>query len=111
MAGAVAYLLGFITGIYFLFTEKRRFVRFHAMQSTILFGGLFAISLGLSIIPLVNVVWLVLSPLVGIGAFALWLWLMYQAYQGKEYKLPWVGDLSEEKLKETQRGAEKPEEE
>ena len=42
LMGALAYLLGPITGILFLLMEKgNKFVRFHAMQSTILFGGLF----------------------------------------------------------------------
>ena len=44
LMGAVSYLLGFVTGIIMLLVEKQsRFVRFHAMQSTILFGGLFVV--------------------------------------------------------------------
>lgn len=98
VAGALAYFLGFITGIFFLLTEKGRFVRFHAMQSTILSGGLVILSLVLGIIPIVNVVWFALSPFVTVAAFVLWLYLMYQAYQGKMYKLPWIGDISEQQM-------------
>ncbi len=110
VAGALAYFLGFVTGIFFLLTEpKNRFVRFHAMQSTILFGGLLVISLVLGIIPVINVLWLVISPLVGIAAFVLWVWLMYQAYEGKEYELPYVSQLSREQLKAREKMEEKEE--
>ncbi len=110
VAGALTYFLGFITGIFFLLTEpKNRFVRFHAMQSTILFGGLLVISLVLGIIPVINVLWLVISPLVGIAAFVLWVWLMYQAYEGKEYELPYVSQLSREQLKAREKMEEKEE--
>ncbi|HEB13927.1 MAG TPA: hypothetical protein ENI09_00745 [candidate division WWE3 bacterium] len=110
VAGALTYFLGFITGIFFLLTEpKNRFVRFHAMQPTILFGGLLVISLVLGIIPVINVLWLVISPLVGIAAFVLWVWLMYQAYEGKEYELPYVSQLSREQLKAREKMEEKEE--
>lgn len=39
IAGALAYVLGFVTGIFFLVVEKNsKFVKFHALQSTIVFG-------------------------------------------------------------------------
>ena len=44
VAGALAYVLGPVTGVLFLVLEKKsKFVRFHAMQSLITFGGLFVI--------------------------------------------------------------------
>ena len=40
LAAALAYLLGFLTGILFLVIEKdSKFVRFHALQSTMVFLG------------------------------------------------------------------------
>ena len=51
LMGAASYLLGFITGIIMLLLEKQsKFVRFHAMQSTILFGGVFIINMILGFI-------------------------------------------------------------
>lgn len=97
LMGVAAYLLGFITGIIFLFIEKEsKFVRFHAMQSTIVFGGIFVINLALGFIPILG--WfagLVLS----FAAFVMWIVLMWKAFQGEMYKLPFVGDLAEEQLK------------
>jgi len=55
VAGLLCYLLGFITGILFLVVEKKsRFVKFHAMQSTITFLSLFVISVVLGWIPIIG---------------------------------------------------------
>jgi uncharacterized membrane protein len=97
LMGAASYILGFITGIIFLLIEKEsKFVRFHAMQSTILFGGIFVINIALGFIPILG--WLV-GLLLSFAAFILWIVLMWKAFQGETYKVPWVGDLAEEQLK------------
>lgn len=94
--GTLAYLLGFITGIVLLLTEKKsQFVRFHAMQSTILFGGLFIINIALSFILLLG--WLT-NIVLSLVAFVLWLVLMWKAFNGEKYKLPYIGDLAEKQL-------------
>ena len=90
-AAALSYVLGWLTGIVFLLIEIDPFVRFHAMQSIIVFGVLTL----LSFVPVVG--W-ILSPLVMIVGFALWLVLIYKAYQGEEFKLPWVGDFAKKQL-------------
>ena len=71
-AAALSYVLGWLTGIVFLLIEKDPFVRFHAMQSIITFGILTL----LSFVPVVG--W-ILSPLVMIVGFVLWLVLIYKA--------------------------------
>ncbi len=96
LKGALAYLLGFITGIVLLLVEKNsRFVRFHAMQSTVLFGGLFVVNLALGFIPLLG--W-ALGFLISIVAFILWLLLMWKAFNGETYKVPFVGEIAEKQL-------------
>ena len=40
VAAALTYAVGWVTGIVFLLVEPNKFVRFHALQSTIAFGGL-----------------------------------------------------------------------
>ncbi len=72
LAGALAYLLGPITGILFLVLEKEnRFVRFHAMQSTILGVGWIAVSIVLSLVSgalaFIPVVGWIVSILVSFG--------------------------------------------
>jgi uncharacterized membrane protein len=105
VAGALAYILGFITGIIFLVLEpykNDRFVRFHAMQSIfysaacivlliawgIVWSTLFAVTGSFS---------LVLAPvwtLLRLAMFVYWLYLMYQAYNNREYRIPFIGDLA-----------------
>ena len=93
LAAALSYLVGFVTGIIFLFVEKEnKFVRFHAMQSTLLFAGIVAVDLLLKVVPVLGplVVIFLVIPLSAI----LWLLLMYKAYQGEEFKLPLVGQMA-----------------
>lgn len=90
-AAALSYVLGWVTGIIFLLIEKDPFVRFHAMQSIITFGVLML----LSFVPLVG--W-ILSPLVAIVGFVLWLVLIFKAYQGEEFKLPVIGEFAKKQL-------------
>jgi uncharacterized membrane protein len=96
VAGALAYGLGWITGLALLLTEREnRFVRFHALQSTIVFGVLCALwFVGLSI-PLLG--WLISFILIPPLSAVLWLLLMFKAYQGERFKLPFAGDIAEER--------------
>jgi uncharacterized membrane protein len=105
VAGALAYALGFITGIIFLVVEpykNDRFVRFHAMQSifysvaciafgivwSIVVGILFDISIGIALITVP------IRMLISLCFIALWLYLMYQAYNNREFRIPFIGALA-----------------
>lgn len=93
VAGLLCYVLGWVTGLIFFLVEKEnKFVRFHAMQSIIVFGGLTIIGIVLGMIPLLG--WIV-GALLWVVAVVLWILLMVKAYQNVWYKLPWVGDLAE----------------
>lgn len=95
--GAATYLLAFVTGIIFLIVEKEsKFIRFHAMQSTILFGGIFIANIVLGFIPILG--WL-LGLLLSLASFILWIICMWKAFQGEMYKVPFVGNLAEQQLK------------
>ena len=97
VAAALSYFVGFVTGIIFLLVEKEnRFVRFHAMQSTLLFLGIVAIDILLQIVPFLGaiVVFLVVLP----ASAVLWLLMMFKAYQGEEYKLPLVGQMAADRV-------------
>jgi uncharacterized membrane protein len=97
LAAALSYLVGFITGIIFLVLEKEnRFVRFHAMQSTLVFAGIVLLDIVLQIVPILGA--LVVVFLVIPASAVLWLLLMFKAYQGEEYQLPIVGRIAAEKI-------------
>jgi uncharacterized membrane protein len=96
LAGLLCYILGVVTGIVFLLIENRSsYVRFHALQSTIVFGALFVLSLVLPVIPVVGILVSLLLPLLGV---VLWILLMVKAYQGERFKVPYVGDWVEQQL-------------
>jgi uncharacterized membrane protein len=94
LAALLTYLLGFITGIlfYFFLEKENKFVRFHAMQSIVVSAAFFVAQIVVGIIPVLG--W-VLSFLIGIAGFILWIVLMIKAYQGEYFKLPIAGDIAE----------------
>ena len=93
VAGLLCYLGIWVTGIIFLLIEqKNKFVRFHAIQSIIVFVALGIASAFLSQIPLLG--WF-FGVIIGVLSFVLWIVLMVKAYQGELYKIPLAGDLAE----------------
>ncbi|MDD2251818.1 MAG: DUF4870 domain-containing protein [Dehalococcoidales bacterium] len=93
VAGLLCYLFGWISGLVFLLIEKENaFVRFHAWQSIVVFGAFSIAMIVLNIIPVIG--WII-SSILGMLVFVLWIILMVKAYQGVYYKLPWAGDLAE----------------
>jgi uncharacterized membrane protein len=97
LAATLAYLFGFVTGIVLLLVEKdSRFVRFHAMQSTLTFLALFVASIVVRAIPLIGwlLAYLVLFPITIVA----WVLLMFKAFNGEAFKLPVVGDIAEQRI-------------
>ena len=93
LGGMLAYVGGLFSGVIVILVERRdSFVRFHAMQSTLLFIGIVLIDILLQMVPLLGalVVIFVVIPLSAI----LWLVLMFKAYQGEHFKLPLVGQMA-----------------
>ncbi|GIP57375.1 DUF4870 domain-containing protein [Paenibacillus woosongensis] len=94
VAGLLCYALSFITGIIFLVLEKKSsFVKFHAMQSVLVFGLLTVANIFFSWIPFIG--WIG-SLIVGLLSFVLWIVLMLMALQGRWFKLPFIGDFAEQ---------------
>jgi uncharacterized membrane protein len=97
LEGLLCYVLGWVTGIIFLILEKdNKFVRFHAIQSIVVFGAYTVLAIILEFIPVVG--WII-NLLLGIAAFILWIVLMVKAYNGQMYKLPVAGDIAERNSK------------
>ncbi len=93
VAALLSYLAGFITGIIFYVLEKEnKFVRFHAMQSILVFGALFILSVILRMMPFIG--WALMN-LIWVLEVILWVLLMLKAYKGEYFKLPITGDIAE----------------
>jgi uncharacterized membrane protein len=94
-AAALSYVLLFISGIVFLVLEKDPYVRFHAMQSIVVFGAIFILQWALAI----TIFLAPLSGLLTIVAFALWLILIYKAWKGEEWEVPYLGKFARKFVK------------
>ena len=107
-AALLSYVLGWLTGIIFFLIDKRPYVRFHAAQSIITFGGIHILRIVLGMV--FGVGWwfgghhtvgrvafaIPFLGLIGLASLVLWIVLMVKAYQGQKFKLPIVGDLAED---------------
>ncbi len=103
VASALCYLFGFITGIIFLVLapyNRNKTIRFNAFQS--IFAHVAVIILWILYVIVVGMLGVfthglgfTLFPLFSLAAIALWLYMMYQAYNNRKVKLPFVGDLAE----------------
>lgn len=93
VAGLLCYVLGWISGIVFLILEpESKFVRYHAIQSIIVFGAITIASAILSWIPFIGAF---LGWALSVLAIILWIVLMVKAYKGEKYKLPASGNAAE----------------
>src|ERR1700744_2491888 len=107
VAAGFSYVLGWGTGLIFYFIDKRPFVRFHAAQSIVLFGGLHILTIVLGMFLGVGMfmghgagmagaglAWGVLS-LIDVLVFVLWIVCMVMAFQGKKFRVPVVADIAD----------------
>jgi uncharacterized membrane protein len=111
VAGLLSYLVGWITGLIFLLIDKRPFVKFHAAQSIALNIAFIAVWIVFwicsSVIAMITAAMHIpigfllffLWPIIGLGFLALWIFVMYKAYQHEKYKLPIIGNLVEGMVK------------
>jgi uncharacterized membrane protein len=105
VAAALCYLALVLTGVLFLFLEpynRNKAIRFHAFQSIFVWLGIIIASIGVRIVfggildgPhtywLLDLIWTAFS----LGILALWLTLMYRAYNGERWVTPVVGPMAE----------------
>jgi uncharacterized membrane protein len=107
VAGLLSYVLGWITGlILFLIEKENKFVRFHAMQSIIVFGALFILQIVIGVfmamlammgLGVIHPLFSLIRGLLFLVGFILWILLMVKAYQGEMFKVPVIGDMAEKK--------------
>jgi uncharacterized membrane protein len=100
---ALTYLLGFVTGVIFLYLEpydKDEFVRFHARQSIVFSIACFVVNIILSVFtavlpgPLGGIIRF-LQGLLNIGFAVFWVFLMFKAYKGEKYRIPELADWAD----------------
>ena len=113
-AATLSYVLGWFTGIIFFLIDSRPYVRFHAAQSIVTFGGLHIIRGVVGV--MFGLGWwyggfghfggygvghlggfglgVMLLVLLGILSFVLWIVCMVKAFQGERFMVPIAGDIA-----------------
>ena len=106
VASTLCYVLGFITGIIFLVLapyNQNKAIRFHAFQSIFLSVGVIVIRIVLSI--LFGILfstggfWFIFAlvwPIFGLLCLGIWLYILFQTYQGKTIVLPIIGPIAQQ---------------
>ena len=98
LVAAISYLAGFVTGIVILLVEKDdKFIRFHAMQSIIIFGALFILNILVGM--LFGFAAGLVSGLIWIAALVVWVVSLVRAYRGEMFKWPIVGDFVQKQVR------------
>jgi uncharacterized membrane protein len=109
VAALLSYVLGWVTGLVFFLIEKdNKFVKFHAMQSMIVFGALFVLQIAIGMfmwifammrLGFIMPAFSFITGLLYLVSIVLWIILMIKAYQGEMFKLPIAGDIAEKQVK------------
>jgi len=100
VAGLLCYILGWVTGIIFLLIDKRPWVRFHAAQSIVVFGGLTILRIALAFVHGFGgfVTWGffgLIGLALGLLGLVLWVLLMVKAYQHETFRVPIAADIAD----------------
>ena len=101
VAGLLCYVLGWITGIIFLVIDKRPWVRFHAAQSIVVFGGLTIIRIALGFMGGTiggTIGWGLMAMIgmfIGLIGLVLWIVLMVKAYKHENFRVPVAAGIAD----------------
>lgn len=91
VGGLLAYLFGFVSGIILYLVSKDKYIRFHALQSTILSLAVTIVVGIFEAIPGIRII----ASLISLAYAVVWIMMMVKAYSGEKYKLPVIGDIAE----------------
>ena len=100
VAGMLAYITIFPAIIFLVVApyNRNRFVRFHSWQNIFFSIAWCILWMALSIfvhIPFFGWLSILISPLILLGGFIIWIVLLIKANQGQMFKLPMIGDMAE----------------
>jgi len=104
LLAAVGYIIGILAIILYLIKKEDKYLRFHSMQSILLWVGTFVVAVVLGIvsmiigfIPIIQII----ACVFGFAGLAIWLvacvaalYCAYKAFNGEEYELPYIGPMA-----------------
>jgi uncharacterized membrane protein len=106
VSAGLSYLVGILGLIFFFIEKQNRFVRFHALQAILLGVSAFVLYIVLVILGVASAIidqsGALTGLIFGLGSLVVWGaavigWLigMINAFQGKYFKLPFIGDYAD----------------
>ena len=104
VAATLSYLVGWLTGLLFYLLERdNKYVRFHAMQSIVGLGALWALGVSFWILGFLTVfvsatgfrILMWMAEITWLAGVIVWLICLFKAYSGERWKLPIAGDVAE----------------
>jgi uncharacterized membrane protein len=107
VAAALSYLLGWLSGLFFLFVDRRPFVRYHAAQSVVVFATLSFLLLILggfflgTFLPHAAGVLFLLQRIVELVWLVAALALMLKASLGERYRVPYAARYADRAARTT----------
>jgi len=94
--GALAYVFGIVSGIFFLIIENNnQFVKFHSLQSIMFFVGIAVFNFIIStifIVPVFGFFKIIVCGFVALVSFIVYIILIIMAYCGRTVKIPIIGE-------------------
>lgn len=89
---AVLFAPTIVVPVVLLLIEKDEFVRFHAAQILVVGLSLFVLQWAMAI----TIILLPLVPILTIIGFVVWLILVYKAWMGEKWQVPFFGKLTKQ---------------
>lgn len=114
IAAGIAAVFGWIGGLIFFFVEKKStFVRFWAAQLAVLWLGVVAVMIALSIVSMIlsqisnlfAILFGLISLVIWLGCFVMWVITLIKTFGGKEWRIPFVADLADKLVAKFPAGA------
>jgi len=101
VVSALCYALMPLTGVLFLVLDPyktKREIRFHAIQSILVFAAIFAGFQALTVLaftPFIGLLFSLVTLMYPVLAFGLWMFLMIKTYNKERIVIPVIGQLAE----------------
>lgn len=98
VAALLSIIVAPITSIIFYMMEKEsKFVKFHAMQSLLVYAGIIVLNIVggiLALIPIIGILIGIVLFLANLASAVLWVMLLIKAYQGEWFEIPVIGGIA-----------------
>ena len=96
VAAGLAYLFSLVGGVIMLVGGgTNKFVKWAAAQSITIWGATFVLYMAFWFLAIIVHPFFILTMLLGLLSFVVWIWTTVSAFQGKEVRVPVIDGITE----------------